>query len=332
MIAVLVQTLAPIYSRMRDSFFSKEKRVVLIVAGLLFLISLPFLALHWIKKRQWSALKKSLSKQLRNSAERDTVILWFSVCKHLMTLPYRNLPRLKKAIDFVTWIDRHPEVIQQVKTIKIIIQMKTLPALIGKFQEATNLDIAGLKIERLSPEIGQLTQLTNADISRNHLVTLPSEISSLSSLTNLNLSWNQLVNLPAEIGQLKCLITLNLAHNCLEELPVELGGLSRLTNLNLSKNRLRIIPDEVSQLKQLITFDLSYNDLYELSSQIDKLVNLRDLNLHENPLQQLPKAFLSLSMECKITLTANSLGRLTLERFCGGGPQLIFISKIDFEL
>lgn len=147
------------------------------------------------------------------------------------------------------------------------------------------LDLAYLKIRKISRFIKLLTTTKSINLYENHLRSLPNEIGELKQLEELDLGDNRFKKWPSVISkQLTNLEELVLAENRLRELPEDIGNLRHLKILDLSNNALKKLPEGIGNLTQLHTLNLSENKLTTLPEGIGNLKSLTSLNLDYNPL------------------------------------------------
>ncbi len=185
-------------------------------------------------------------------------------------------------------------------------------------ENATKLDLLGMRLEKLPSELGQLTQLTYLRLSNNQLSTLPPELGQLTNLQNLDLRNNQLSVLPPELGKLTKLKKLILGDpigggNQLSALPPELGQLTNLKTLNLYRNQLSALPPELGLLTNLQNLDLRNNQLSALLPKLGLLTNLQNLDLRNNQLSALPPELGQLTNLQTLRLDSNQLSALPSE-------------------
>jgi Leucine-rich repeat (LRR) protein/GTPase SAR1 family protein len=157
-------------------------------------------------------------------------------------------------------------------------------------EEATKLDLSGMRLTELPEAIASLTQLQTLNLSRNQLTELPGAIASLTQLQTLDLSKNRLTELPASISFLTQLRSLDLFGNQLTELPSSIASLTQLQELNLSNNQLTELPEAISAFTQLQKLYLSRNQLAELPETIASLTQLQELDLSRNQFKKLSQA------------------------------------------
>lgn len=197
-------------------------------------------------------------------------------------------------------------------------------------QNATELDLSGMKLRALPSEIRHLSALQSLDISANSLTTLPPEIKYLSDLRWLNIwgnllvtvspeikflselrsldiSANLLIALPAEIAELSQLQYLRVWNNSLTFLAPEIGLLAKLQVLNVSRNPMKRLPQEIWSLSEVKSLNIGHLSLTMLDPEISKLRALEELYVDNNLLTRLPHTLRSLPYLKLIALGGNPL-------------------------
>ncbi len=213
-----------------------------------------------------------------------------------------NLSGFKLDTLVVDTILNHTDLLSKVTTLRINgneffseNMLRSLPEIICRFNNLTELYLSGNQIVILEDFISILTSLKHLRIDRNELTTLTQHIGKLGNLTDLNLNNNQLVNLPESIGNLNLLDSLKLAANKLNNLPDSLFNLTKLTYLDLSHNEIISLSEKVGNLDLLKNLFLNGNKLTTLPASIVNLTSLEHIELSENRitdlsiLLQLPK-------------------------------------------
>ncbi len=221
------------------------QKSVLLTAGLVGLISLPFVAragkdmiaslysestvpIHGcplVFPSKLFPLTSSLINQHTPGQIRDTLVVWGKLASQIgVTVHLQDNITIPE--QFSSWMTEHENALNQIE----------------------ELDISNCSLTTLLPQLGQLINLKELDLSDNQLTTLPSEMSQLSQLRYLNLSRNQFKTLPSVVGQCGKLESLYLQENRLTSLPSEIGNLSHLEILDLSWNELSEIPLSLAAL------------------------------------------------------------------------------------
>lgn len=154
--------------------------------------------------------------------------------------------------------------------------------------KATELDLTGLKFDKLPTQIGQLVWLEKLDLEEVGLKTLPKEIGLLRNLKELNLFANQLIELPREIGKLTSLEHLALDINEMRELPLEFSNLINLRKLSFDDNNFGYFPFAITKLTNLETLHIIGNQIEYLPAEIGNLARLEELDINANMLSSLP--------------------------------------------
>ncbi|MBF0135180.1 MAG: hypothetical protein H7833_02345 [Magnetococcus sp. DMHC-1] len=187
------------------------------------------------------------------------------------------------------------------------LDLKELPAEIGRFVHVRRLFLADNRLVTLPPEIASLTALELLDLRRNRLQQLPRQMAALHNLTYLWLGGNGLTELPPVVTALTGLQRLILRHNRLTTLPPEIGALTRLQELSLQDNRLTTLPEEIGQLAALELLFLGGNALTGMPVALRELTALQRLDLSNNQLQDLPVGIHRLTSLIQFDIRQNPL-------------------------
>ena len=162
-----------------------------------------------------------------------------------------------------------------------------------------NLNLEGLKLNRLPEEICEIDHLKTLNLRNNLLRTIPLNIAKMQNLKTLDCSKNAIIDLPLSLLDIKTIRRLDLSENRLIDLPN--GLLEKLKNLrilNIAKNKITDLPKDFEQAKNLIFFDCRDNELLYLPFSIEKAKKLRvlyckgnDICLRGNFMQSFPQLF-----------------------------------------
>lgn len=149
-------------------------------------------------------------------------------------------------------------------------KLRTIPALIGNFQQLKSLSLNNNRILSIPTEISNLTKLEVLTLNNNLIKQLPQSISKLINLKRVILSNNELTSFPTVFANLKHLDFIDLSHNKITQIEDNVKHINA-SEINLNQNQISILSESIADCPRLKVLRLDENCL-QLSSITNKIL------------------------------------------------------------